>query len=261
VDLYEQSSIYDVAFSYRDIRQEVDVLTAWYAAMTGRPQPASVLELAAGPARHALEFSRRGAEAWGLDSSATMSGYARSLAAQQGLPLTVITADMTAFEPPRQFELALLMLDSVCHILTPQALERHLSCVARSLVSGGVYVMEVGFPQDDEISAGEFPRQWRAEQGDTSVDVHWGRLEDPYDRQQRIRTVTLEFKACRAGRSLSFTDRVPMRSWTQRALDEAIQRCGMFSRIQRHGALEVDAPFDHTSWRMVYVLQRDAALR
>jgi SAM-dependent methyltransferase len=256
VELYEQCSLYDVAFSYRDIRHEVEVLTAWYAALTGRPQPASVLELAAGPARHALEFSRRGAEAWGLDASATMSGYARALAAQQGLALTVITEDMTAFEPPRRFDMALLMLDSVCHILTMPALERHLSCVARGLVPGGVYVMEVGYPTEDEIASGEFPRQWRAEQGDTAVEVHWGRLDDPYDRPQRIRTVTMELRAQRAGRSISFTERFSVRSWTQSALDEAIQRCGAFSSVRRYGALELNAPFEPTSWRMVYVLQR-----
>jgi hypothetical protein len=190
-----------------------------------------------------------------------MSAYARSLAAQQGLALSVLTADMTAFEPPRQFSLALLMLDSVCHVLTAEGLERHLRCVARSLVPGGVYVMEVGYPTEDEVASGEFPRQWRAEQADTAVEVHWGRLEDPYEPQQRIRTVTLELQAQRAGRSVSFTDQFQVRSWTQRELDEAIRRCGAFSQVQRHGALEVDAPFEPTSWRMVYVLQREGTLR
>ncbi|WP_158501500.1 class I SAM-dependent methyltransferase [Vitiosangium sp. GDMCC 1.1324] len=256
--LYERAELYDIAFSYRDIASEVDVLTDWYRRVTGRPGPASVLELGAGPAQHARELARRGAEAWALDMSPVMSDYARAQAAAEGVRLEVVTADMTAFELPRRFDLALLMVNSAGHLLTEALMVRHLECVARSLTPGGIYVMEVAHPADDEKHPqGEPPRHWSTRRGQTTVDIHFGRPGDPLDAQHRIRTYTVELNANIAGRPTSFVEQLTLRAWKRQAIDEAIQRTGRFGDVRIYGDFSSDMPLDHPeAWRMIYVMQR-----
>ncbi|MFL5352380.1 class I SAM-dependent methyltransferase [Archangium sp.] len=255
---YERAELYDIAFSFRDIGGEVDVLTGWYRSMTGRPGPARVLELGAGPAQHAREFVRRGAEGWALDMSAAMADYARARAAADGVRIEVVMGDMTAFELARRFDLMLLMINSVGHLMTDALLVRHLECVARALTPGGIYVMEVAHPADDaNHPEGEPPRQWSAQRGQTTVDIRWGRLEDPLDREHRIRTHTVELNANIAGRPVSFVEQVRLRAWKRQAIDEAIQRVGGFSTVRVYGDFSPDVPLEHSAaWRMIYVMQR-----
>ena len=110
-ELYGDPALYELAFSYRDVASEIDVLEAWYERRVGRP-PRRVLEVAAGPGAHALEFARRGAAVTALDASPTMCEHARRGAAREGLAVEVVEADMVSFRiPRRRFELMQLNRD------------------------------------------------------------------------------------------------------------------------------------------------------
>jgi SAM-dependent methyltransferase len=258
LELYERAELYDIAFSYRDIGAEVDVLTSWYTGMTDQPGPKRVLELGAGPARHAREFARRGVEAWALDMSPAMSDYARAQAEAEGVQLKVVTADMTAFELPGRFELVLLMVNSAAHLLTEAAMSRHLECVARMLAPGGVYIMELAHPADDaQHPDGEPPRQWSVTRGQTTVEIHWGQPGDPMDAEQRVRTTTVKLRADIAGRRVGFTEKFPMRAWKRETIDAALQRIGAYCAVRRYGDFAPDATFERPdAWRMIYVMKR-----
>jgi hypothetical protein len=52
--VFDAVDAYEIAFGYRDIPAEVDLLTVW-SRRHGPGRPDRVLELAAGPADHALE--------------------------------------------------------------------------------------------------------------------------------------------------------------------------------------------------------------
>jgi Methyltransferase domain len=95
--IYQQARAYDVAFGFRDIRAECNTLAALVSRHAGWPV-ASVLELAAGPARHAREFARRGVAAMALDSMPSMRDYALERAAHDGVGLTAVCADMCDFQ-------------------------------------------------------------------------------------------------------------------------------------------------------------------
>lgn len=69
----------DVAFGFRDVAAEGDALAAM-ALRHGTGRVGSVLELAAGPARHARKFARRGEASSALDASASMCDYATARA-------------------------------------------------------------------------------------------------------------------------------------------------------------------------------------
>jgi SAM-dependent methyltransferase len=250
--IYEAARYYDIAFSYRDYAREADVLLAWHARATGGA-PQSALELAAGPARHAIELAGRGIEAWALDLLPAMAEYARGLASQAGVPLHVVQADMTDFSIPRKFDLALIMIDSANHILTAERMIAHLRAVGRHLLPGGVYIMELSCPQ----KPGEEPKvlsHWTQEKDGIEVEFQWGKPGDKIGK--RIQTTTVEVRARTPEGVVSITEQVRTREWTRRALDGAIKRAGCFGEIRRYGAFEPDAPFDNTAWRMIYVMRR-----
>src|SRR5215469_8827142 len=70
--IYEEPELYQLACAYRDVPAEVTALLAWCGEHS-REEVQTVLELAAGPAEHALELARRGLSATALDKSAAMS--------------------------------------------------------------------------------------------------------------------------------------------------------------------------------------------
>ena len=112
----------------------------------------SVLELAAGPAEHARELAHRGLRATALDHSAAMCGYAAGQAKAGGVTWTWLKRTCaTSASPdgrPVLFDLAITMLNSVCHLFTLDDLVDYLGAVAAHLAPGGVYIVELAHPAD-----------------------------------------------------------------------------------------------------------------
>lgn len=261
--VYEAPLLYDVAFSFRDYPAETGVLEAWYRRASGNTQISSVLELACGPCAHALEFVARGASATGLDISANMCAYARSKAQSLGRPLEVECADMIDFDLGKTFDLAILMLNSVGHIYTLDALVKHFTAVGRHLSPGGVYVIEMPHPNNFLGRTGRAPGvgvglPWRVRRGELEVEVTWGTEDDPYDAIAQIFDARVEIRASDGTGEQVLVERCPMRDWTKTELDAALQLSGCFELSELHGEITADAPFDNTeaSWRMFTVLRR-----
>ena len=136
--------------------------------------PRSVLELAAGPAEHARELARRGLEATALDLSAAMCARAGDLAKADGLSLTVVEADMRDFRLPGEFDLAITMLNSLCHLLSLDDMLRHLASVARHLAPGGLYIVELAHPADFFAAERRTSTEWTSAVAAATVSVRWG---------------------------------------------------------------------------------------
>ena len=87
-----------------------DALAAGGAAVHGeadlveRRHPASVLDVGCGTGRVAIELARRGIEAVGIDTNASMLAVAR----ERGPALSWIEADMTTVDLGRRFDLVLM---------------------------------------------------------------------------------------------------------------------------------------------------------
>lgn len=260
--VYDKPLLYDIAFSYRDYPSEVDALIAWYARVsgTGRP-PRSFLELAAGPADHAIELARRGAEATALDLAPAMCEYAAQKSAALGAPVAVACADMIDFALAPRFELAALMINSIAHVYDLDDLVKHLQSVARHLDEGGVYVIEVQHPADF-VGRGARPggtsKPWTVERYGLEVCTRWGTPDDPYDPIRQVFEANVELRVRGPEGEEILHERVPMRDWTRTELEAGIRLSGAFELAEIHGALEADTPFDASpeSWRMVLVLRR-----
>jgi SAM-dependent methyltransferase len=257
--IYDEPEFYQAACAYRDVPAEVNALLRWSARFR-EPEagpPRSVLELAAGPAEHARELARRGLEATALDLSTAMCARARELAKADELSLTVVEADMRDFRLPGDVDLAITMLNSLCHLLSLDDMLRHLASVARSLRPDGLYIMELAHPADFFAAEHRTSSEWRTEVDDGVVSVRWG-VQDQIDPVTQITRehVSVTYHK-RHGPVRTVTDVVPNRFWTATEMAAAIRLAGGFTVVASYGDFDTDLPVDAAgAWRMILVLRR-----
>jgi SAM-dependent methyltransferase len=258
IAVYEKPLIYDIAFSYRDYKEEVELLQAWCRRQSGADRPRSVLELACGPADHAIELALRGARAAALDLLPAMCDYARRKAAARGAALEVHCADMTDFSLAARFDLAILMVASAAHIYTLDAFVRHLRCVARHLTPAGCYVLEMPHPGDFLTREPRAKSTWTHSRDGLEVETQWGSPEDPYDPITQIGEARVEYRVRDGKKEEVHVERCLMRDWSATELEAAVRLSGAFEVVEQHGAFALDAPFDTSeeSWRMITILRK-----
>jgi SAM-dependent methyltransferase len=264
--IYDDPELYQLACAYRDIPAEADALLDWAARHYSGAQadPRSVLELAAGPADHARELARRGLSATALDINAAMCAWARDRAARDRLALDVVEADMRDFKLPAQFDLAITMLNSACHLFTLDDMVSHLAAVAEHVVAGGLYVMELTHPADYLSSAVRTSSEWTIEADGVTAEVRWGGPLDAIDPVTQITRESVHISVRKAdGTTRTVTDVVPNRFWTATEVTAAIRLAGAspggFTVAATYGDFDATTKVDDPeAWRLILVLRRDA---
>jgi SAM-dependent methyltransferase len=266
--IYDEPELYELACAYRDITAEVTALQAWCAAHRGGPV-GSVLELAAGPAEHARELARRGLRATALDRSPAMCDYAAARAKSAGVTLDVIEADMRDFRitdavgDPVLFDLAVTMLNSVCHLFTLDDLVRHLAAVRAHLPAGGLYIAELAHPADIFAAEPRTSNDWVIDADGLHADVRWGGRGDVIDPLTQVTREHMSITATAAdGTIRTVSDVVPNRFWTLTeftaavALANAGASAGHFELIASYGDFDDKTALDASAaWRMILILQ------
>jgi ubiquinone/menaquinone biosynthesis C-methylase UbiE len=258
--IYQHAQPYDLAFGFRDIQAESNTLAALALRHTGRPV-ATVLELAAGPARHAREFARRGVAATALDSMPSMRAYALERAAHDGVHLTAVCADMCDFQLAQRFDLAILPMDSSSYLLDNVAVLRHLDCVCRHLAEGGLYVLEMSHPRDVFKTGPSTYSKWTSEENGLRVEMQWGADGDAFDPIAQVDEVTVTMDWSGPNGSGKLVERARQRRFTANEFDALVRADGNFDIVEWLGSLETDVPFsnDAAAWRMVPVLRKKPA--
>ncbi len=259
--IYDRPGLYDVAFGFRDVNSERDALLEWADARRGTSAPGRLLELAAGPADHALAFAELGWHAEALDLAPAMVEHARAHAARRRLPLTLHTGDMTAFALGDTYDLVLLMLTSASHLYTLDAMIAHLRCVAAHLAPRGTYVMEMTHPRD---FLGRGPRPtgvsapWREERAGLVVETTWGHADDPYDPIAQVFEAHIELRVSSEHGTETVRDVVRMRDWTATEMEAAVRLAGGLRVAARRGDFAAKVPLDgsEASWRMLLEIER-----
>ncbi|GKY92961.1 hypothetical protein MPSEU_000264900 [Mayamaea pseudoterrestris] len=161
-------AVYDLAFGYRDFGEEVSFLLQAHvdACSSSSFDTVNVLELAAGPARHALEALQNDqvASVACVDLSSEMKAYAQQLYEEQGgdkdsSRFAYHLADMRKFDmktlssissssSSSQFDTAWLLLGSLQHLTTNQEVIDCFSCIHQALRPGGTLILELPHPRE-----------------------------------------------------------------------------------------------------------------
>jgi SAM-dependent methyltransferase len=254
--IYGDPEAYQLAFGYRDFSAEVDAMLSFLHSRGA--EPTRVLELAAGPADHALEFARRAIQATALDLSTEMVEFAAARARSAHVPLNAICADMTEFDLTDKFDLALLMLDSAAHLHDVDAFVGNLQSVGRALCDGGRYLLEMTHPAEFFGAPSLTDSTWTVHEGSLTVNVAWspsGPVNPVTQMQLYDAAITIDDGPTRV-KTISQT--VQQRCWTATEFDAVVRLSGCFVIENQFGALDLETPFDrgNDSWRMVSILRK-----
>lgn len=249
MSIFDFPRAYEMAFSYRDVVGEVDALLRWHGGTV-----ATALELAAGPADHALELAGRGTTASTVDLNPAMCARAAQRASERGLVLASVTeADMVDFALGERFDLVFCLIDSLAHVLDLDRLIAHLACVRRHLAPGGAYVVETLHPADGFRPGTRSDTDWTVERDGVSARVQWGRREpiDPLTQVTR-ELVTIDVRAPWGEQRLE--DVLAQRFWTRDEVRAAARLCALEVTAQYgdFAGSALDAP---QAWRMISVMR------
>jgi SAM-dependent methyltransferase len=166
---------YEVAFSFRDISAEVDVLEACFSRFSEVPVR-SVLELGCGTSPHMEELVSRGYQYSGLDVSKAMLEYSRQKAQRIGLSVSLVEADMVDFRLGCKVDVVYIMLGSL-YVTSASELATHFRSVAGALRKGGLYFLDWCIQVGGHSS--HTPESWEIEKEGmrVSVTVSWRDLD------------------------------------------------------------------------------------
>jgi len=255
--LYEQADLYEKAFSYRNIQAETEFLLSVYAAcLPYEAAPNRALDIAGGAGAHACYLLSRGISVTLLDSSPAMLNLARQRAHDAGYSVATMEANMEEFDSTESFDLAICMLDSIGHIISDGGLISHLSCVSRSLKSHGIYIIELGAP-NDENNISHTKDIWSVTLPTERVDVEWIVAPEFVDLEKHIRSVSVNLTGTGAQGTKSISDHFLMREWTLDAIDLCLEQVHDLARWRVYGDFNVLSSFQPgKSWRTIITLRK-----
>ncbi len=255
---YQQSRYYEIAFGYRDVREEVARLVQMYRHHTGR-ELSSFLELACGPGYHALELARRGVDTIGLDLCEDMVALARERAGEQGLRnARFLIGDMRDFVLAEPVEMAATLLTSLMYLQSDPDLTAHFHAVARNLVPGGIYFIEANDPRD-YAGMRYHGSTWRQSDGAITVQAAYGLDQPPIDPQTRLFTSVAEYRVedLTGSPPVTLRDEGTLRAlWPEDLM--RLARIGGFEIAGIYGDWSPVQPLDDSdrTWRTIVVLRR-----
>ena len=169
--LYDVPRLYDLLCP---ALAEGDAELAWWRGVC-RDAGASrdggeVLELGAGSGRLAIALARGGLRVTALDRSAAMLARGEERAAEAGVEVAWVQADMTAFDFGRRFDAVLVALNTLMHLHTRAEHAAFFDVVRRHLMPRGVLALSVTSPDPRTLGRGPFHRVALADAVDDPVE-------------------------------------------------------------------------------------------
>lgn len=122
---------------------------------------ASLLDVACGGGRHALELAQRGYSVEGVDNSATLVAYATRCAYEQATRARFVQGDMRSLNYAQQFDAALVMNSSL-GFFDDATNRATLKRVAQALVDGGKLLLQCINPYQVDSYLQGFRGGWHA---------------------------------------------------------------------------------------------------
>jgi SAM-dependent methyltransferase len=272
--IYSLPALYDLAFGYRDYEDEVSFLMRAHARVSAKT-PRRVLEVAAGPARHAVIAATRVEKVTCVDSSPEMKAYAETLATEE-LGNTTVSKfeyslqDMRSFalSDAAKFDTAWILLGSLQHLTTNQDVIDCFRSVSNCLDVDGTIILELPHPRETFQMTECTRNGWEIPLDDEDgnecgeLKIIWGDENDSFDPIGQVRQFTVSFQVTGVVESEDIQNVrqvVPMRLFTAQDID-ALATCAGLQVVQMYGALEsevdVDVRDEDLAFRLVCVLKK-----
>ncbi len=180
-NIYQLPEYNEIAFSFRDIPREVDVLEEAARRFAEVPVKA-FLEIGCGNSTHMEELTRRGYNFIGIDINDEMLTYSKEKARKRGAYAQFLKANLVDFQIDQTVDFAFVMLGSL-FVKSSEELVSHFDAVARTLRPGGLYLLDWCVRFDNQDSSENF---WEVEKNGVVVKVSFAsrvldRVEQLYE--------------------------------------------------------------------------------
>ena len=138
----KHAEYYDIFYADKPYAEEAQFVDDCLQRFASGPNQ-SLLELACGTGKHALEMAQRGYQVLALDYSKDLLEVARRRAAESGANIDFRLADMRELDlEVEPFDAAICLFDSIGYVRTNEALKATLDGIHRHIRPGGVFVFE-----------------------------------------------------------------------------------------------------------------------
>lgn len=107
---------------------------------------APALEIACGTGRLTIPLAEAGVEIMGVDISEHMLQHAKTKAAERGVDIAFVQADMRAFDLGKRFGFIFIPAQSLSHLHTRAEIEACFKCVRQHLMETGKFLIELFNP-------------------------------------------------------------------------------------------------------------------
>jgi SAM-dependent methyltransferase len=218
----DEAELYDIAFDW-NVEDEV----TW---LLSRLEATSVLEPACGGGRMLDALARHGVEVVGIDASPQMVEIARR---RLGGRAVVLEADMTEFDLGRTFGGAVSPINTLLH-LSPDALARHLDCMACHLDREAKYLVQVGLvglPAREPFAGSH----WEARRGETKLKIDW--VDESLDAENGRSTQRSRIQVLEGERAGDVVEEVhELTAWTPETWARAIEASSFTERATFDGS-------------------------
>jgi len=201
----------------------------------------TVLDVPCNRGRHALALARRGIRVVGVDLSTQALSGLEQRAAEEGLPITTVLADMRSFEVG-PVDAAYTLGNSLGYF-DVGGISQFFQCVARAVVPGGRYVVDSSMVAECVLTQFE-PESSYSAAGITMSDRH------RYDARQSRLDTTVTFSKD------GVADAREMSHWvlTSREVVDLVEGAG-FAVEALYGDID-EVPFDIGAPRLLVVARR-----
>ena len=222
--VYDAPLYYEIAFSFVDVPRQVDLFEKFIQDYSNIPVR-RVLDIGCGPSQQLREFAVRGYEAVGLDRSPKMLVYLEEKAGEVGVRVETVQADMTDFTLETPVDFGHILMGTISLIGSKKNLLSHLDSVARSLNSGGLYIIEnlsINWHRPDFLGS----QNWTMEKDGVSVETTYSaELVDSLN--QRLRE-TLRMEVDDHGEKRVFEESTETRAFFPQEFVTLVEMNGMF---------------------------------
>jgi len=255
---YTLPEIYDIAFDFRDVRQQVDFLLDIAGEHAGR-KISSALELACGPAYHTREMARRGLVSDGLDLEPNMVAYTQGLVQKEELACEIIEGDMRTYRSSKKYDLIYCLMASFAHLQTNQDILDNFSCVADLLSDDGIYIISTAHPRDFYGDEGKSTQNtWSMTRGDITVETNWGGDNQQYDPLTEIDDIVVSFTVTTPEGTTQYDFPDKYRRCSMMTFLALNRLAGLFEIVDMYGEFDRSMKLsnDPGCWRFIPVMRK-----
>jgi SAM-dependent methyltransferase len=214
-----------------------------------------IFEPGCGTGRLVAEMASRGYNVTGFDLNQNMLDYSRKRLDRRKLEATLLQANMEKFRLGKKFQGAFNAINTFRHLLSEEAAENHLHCVASHLVPGGIYALGLHlFP----IDASEYDTErWQYKSKALTINYHLKVTQS--DQRKRIERLKVTMTILKNGKKSKLHDEFDLRLYRAKQLKALFKKIPEFELMEVFDFwYQIDEPqkFDDYIADAVFILKK-----